>query len=316
MKKLGLLSISAVMIAALPVSIASAGSLTFTTGRDKSTYYEFGSVLGEQVSDTTDTTVTAITSEGSQANMEALAHGDAELALVQSDVMAYAYEDSNIFDSDTVENFSTVANVYTEPVQIVTCNSDIKTIEDLKGKHVSIGAPGSAVYFNAMDILGVYGLTEEDITPAYDSFRDSVDSLQNGEIDAAFITTEAPTTAVASLGASRDIHLIGLDEDRIEALIEASPYYSKDTIAADVYGLDEDISTIAVGAIVIARNDVADEDVYNFVSAVFENADTITGAHTRGAQLELELAASVTAVPYHPGAATYFEEKGLTVATE
>lgn len=316
MKKLALLSATALMIAALPASVAFAGDLTFTTGGDQGTYYGFGSVLAGQVSGATDTTVTAITSGGSQANIEALEYGDAQLAFVQSDVMAYAYEGTNIFDGAAVTNFSTVANLYMEQVQIITCNPDIKSVEDLKGKNVSIGAPGSGVYFNAMDILGVYGMTEDDITPTYESFGDSADSLQDGKIDAAFITAGAPTTAVTSLGTSKDVYLVGLDDDHIEALLEECPYYSKNTIAADVYGLDEDVNTVAVGAVVIAENDVAEEDVYNFVSTIFENIDTITDAHAKGAELDLEFAASVTAVPYHPGAAKYFEEKGLTVATE
>ncbi len=299
-----------------PVSIASASDLTFTTGGDQGTYYGFGSVLAGQVSGATDTTVTAITSGGSQANIEALEYGDAELAFVQSDVMAYAYEGTNIFDGAAVQEFSTVANLYMEQVQIVTCNPDIKSVEDLKGKNVSIGAPGSGVFFNAMDILGAYGMTEEDITPTYESFGDSADSLQDGKIDAAFITAGAPTTAVTSLGTSKDVYLVSLDDEHIDTLLETCPYYTKNTIAADVYGLDADVNTVAVGAVVIARNDVSEDDVYNFVSTVFENVDTITEAHAKGAELDLEFAASVTAVPYHPGAAKYFEEKGLTVATE
>ena len=78
----------------------------------------------------------------------------------------------------------------------------------------------------------------------------------------------------------------------------------------------EDATTVAVGAVVIARDDVSEDDVYNFVSAIFENVDTITSAHAKGAELDLDFAASVTAVPYHPGAAKYFGEKGLEVSTK
>ena len=258
MKKIALLSMTVMMMAALPASMASASDLTFTTGGDQGTYYGFGSVLAGQVSGATDTTVTAITSGGSQANIEALQYGDAQLGFVQSDVMAYAYEGTNLFDGEAVQDFSTVADLYMEQVQIVTCNPDIKSVEDLKGKNVSIGAPGSGVYFNAMDILGVYGLTEDDITPTYESFGDSADSLQDGKIDAAFITAGAPTTAVTSLATSKDVYLVGLDDEHIDALLEECPYYSKNVISADTYGLDADVSTVAVGAVVIARDDVAE----------------------------------------------------------
>jgi TRAP transporter TAXI family solute receptor len=315
MKKLALASVAAAMMLTMSAT-AMAEELTFTTGGDQGTYYGFGSVLAGQVSGATDTTVVAITSGGSQANVEALEFGDAQLGFVQSDVMSYAFQGTNIFEGYAVDTFSTVAALYMEQVQIVTCDPEIKTVADLAGKNVSIGAPGSGVYFNAIDILGAYDLTEEDITPTYESFGDSVDSLQDGKIDAAFITAGAPTTAVTSLATSKDIFLVALDDEHVAKLIETCPYYSENVIAADTYGLEEDVTTVAVGAVVIAHDDVAEEDVYNFVSTVYENIETITAAHAKGAELDLEFAASVTDVPYHAGAAKYFEEKGFEVPTK
>lgn len=316
MKKLAMASLVAMMAVAVPATVVCADELKFTTGGDQGTYYGFGSVLAGQVSGATDTTVTAITSGGSQANIDALDFGDAELAFVQSDVMSYAYEGTNIFEGYAVDTFSTVAALYMEQVQIVTCNPEIKSVADLAGKNVSIGAPGSGVYFNAMDILGAYGLTEEDIVPTYESFGDSAESLQDGKIDAAFITAGAPTTAVTSLGTSKDIYLVPIDEEHLATLLETCPYYSENVIAADVYGLEEDVTTVAVGAVVIASDEVSEDDVYNFVSTVFENVEEITAAHAKGAELDLEYATSVTDVPYHAGAAKYFAEKGIEVPTK
>lgn len=316
MKKMTLVALAAMMAATIPAAVVCADELKFTTGGDQGTYYGFGSVLAGQVSGATDTTVTAITSGGSQANIDALDFGDAELAFVQSDVMSYAYEGTNIFDGYAVDTFSTVAALYMEQVQIVTCNPEIKSVADLAGKNVSIGAPGSGVYFNAIDILGAYGLTEEDIVPTYESFGDSADSLQDGKIDAAFITAGAPTTAVTSLGTSKDIYLVPIDAEHMATLLETCPYYSENVIAADVYGLAEDVTTVAVGAVVIASDDVSEDDVYNFVSTVFENVEEITAAHAKGAELDLEYATSVTDVPYHAGAAKYFAEKGIEVPTK
>ncbi len=300
-----------------PAAPAASGSeLKFTTGGDQGTYYGFGSVLAGQISGATATKVTAITSGGSKANIEAMEMGDAQLGFVQSDVMAYAYEGTNLFDGAPVEGFSTVAALYMEQVQIVTCNPDIKTVADLAGKNVSIGAPGSGVYFNAIDILGAYGLTEDDINPTYEDFGNSAESLQDGKIDAAFVVAGAPTTAVTSLATSKDVYLVSLDDEHINTLIASSPYYTKNVIAADTYGMAEDATTVAVGAVVIARDDVSEDDVYNFVSTIFENVDTITTAHAKGAELNLEFAGSVTAVPYHPGAAKYFAEKNIEVPTK
>ena len=307
--------------AAAPVATNKGGmeggtSLNFTTGGDQGTYYGFGGVLAGKVGESTSTTVTAITSGGSQANIEAMEAGDAQLGFVQSDVMAYAYNGTNLFDGSKIDTFSTVADLYMEQVQIVTLDANIKSVADLKGKNVSIGAAGSGVYYNAIDVLGAYGLTENDIKPTFQSFGDSTEALQDGKIDAAFVVAGAPTTAVTSLAATKPVYLVSLDDEHIDALIAESPYYSKNIISKDAYGTPEDVTTVAVCAVVIARDDVSEADVYNFLYGIFENLDAITAAHAKGAELNLEFAASVTAVPYHPGAAKYFAEKGITVPTK
>jgi len=291
--------------------------LKFTTGGSQGTYYGFGSVLAGQITSSTDSTITAVEGAGSQANIELLDSGDMDVAFVQSDVMAYAYEGTNLFaDFGKIDCFSTIASLYMEQVQIVTCDPAIKTVADLEGKSVSIGASGSGVYFNAIDVLGAYGLTEEDINPTYQSFGDSAEALQDGKIDAAFVVAGAPTTAITSLAASKPVYLVSLDDEHIDALLEASPYYSKNVISADVYGLEEDCTTVAVGAVVIANDTVSEQDAYNIVSGIFENVETITNSHAKGAELDLDFAASVTSVPYHPGAAKYFAEKNIEVPTK
>ena len=313
MKKMIALLLAALMVFALCACGSSAKEYSFTTGGDQGTYYGFGGVLAQKVSEKTATKVTAITSGGSKANIEALQKNDAQFGFVQSDVMAYAFAGDRLFDA-AVDNFSTVAALYMEQVQIVTLNPDIKTVADLKGKSVSIGAAGSGVYFNAIDVLGVYGLSEDDIKPTYQSFGDSTEALQDGQIDAAFVVAGAPTTAVTSLAATRDVYLVSLDDEHIDALLASSPYYSKYVIPAATYGMPEDATTVAVGAVVIARDDVPTDDVYNFVSTVFENADNL--AHDKAKELDLDFATSVTSVPYHAGAAKYLAEKGFEVPTK
>lgn len=287
--------------------------LIFSTGGAQGTYYGFGGVLAGKVGETTSTQVTAITSGGSKANIEAMDDDDAQLGFVQTDVGAYAYKGMRLFE-EKIDNFSTVANLYMEQVQIVTLNPKIKTVADLKGKVVSVGAAGSGVYFNAVDVLKAYGLDiEKDIQPTYQSFGDSVEALQDGKIDAGFIVAGAPTTAITSLSATKKVYLVSFDDDHILKLIAESPYYSKNVIAKDVYGTDEDVTTVAVGAVVIARDDVREADVYNFLYGIFENKDAIAAAHAKGNDLDLNFAVSYTAVPYHPGAIKYFAEKGLNV---
>ena len=291
--------------------------LTFTTGGEAGTYYGFGSVLAQKVSEVTRSNVTAITSGGSAANIDALDMGDAQLGFSQSDVLAYAYEGTRTFEElGAVQSFSIVAPLYMEQVQIVTLNPDIKTVADLAGKAVSIGAAGSGVYFNAIDLLGAYGLTEDDIKPTYQSFGDSVEALQDGQIDAAFVVAGAPTTAVTSLSATNQVYLVSLDDEHIDALLDSSPYYAKAVIPAETYGMPEDAVTVAIGAVVLASNDVADVDVYNFLCGVFENLEDLAKVHDKANELSLEFATSLVGVPYHPGAVQYFADKGFEVPAE
>ena len=298
-------------------SSAKKEALTFTTGGEAGTYYAFGSVLAQYVSNNSNLSVTAITGNGSKANIEDLDAGDVQLGFCQSDVMSYAYDGTNLFaETGAVGSFSVAAALYMEQVQIVTMNPDIKTVADLKGKIVSIGAQGSGVYFNAIDVLGAYGMTEADITPVYQSFGDSAESLKDKKIDAAFIVAGAPTTAIVDLSTSAQVYLVSIDDEHMDKLLASSPYYSADTIAADVYGTPEDVQTVAVAAVVLVRDDVSDDDVYTFVSTIFDNIDAISEQHGKGAELSLEFASSMTSVPYHPGAAKYFAEKGFEVATK
>lgn len=209
-------------------------TLRFVTGGESGTYYAFGSVIAQHASNNAGVKVVGLSGNGSQGNVQELVDGTADFAFCQSDVMAYAYNGTNLFKSK-MEGFSTVAALYMEQVQIVTTNPDIKTVADLAGKSVSIGAPGSGVYFNAIDVLGTYGLSENDIKPTYQSFGDSADALKNGQIDAAFIVAGAPTTAVTDLATTKDTYLVSLDDEHVAKLLETSDYYTKTVIAKDVY---------------------------------------------------------------------------------
>ena len=312
MKKIISTLLALVLVLSLTACGSSSANLRFVTGGESGTYYGFGSVIAQHATNNAGVKVTGLVGNGSQSNINELKEGNAELAFCQSDVMAYAYNGTNLFDTP-ITCFSTVAALYTEQVQIVTLNADIKTVADLKGKKVSIGAAGSGVYFNAIDVLGVYGLTENDIEPTYQSFGDSADALKDGKIDAAFMVAGAPTTAVVDLSTTKQVYLVSLDDEHVNKLLEASPYYAKAVISADTYNMPSDVTTVAVGAVILANNDVSEDAVYAFVKDIFENAASLTDSHAKYAEVNLEYGASIKSVPYHPGAAKYFAEKGFKV---
>jgi len=299
----------------LLLSGSALAELTFTTGGTSGTYYAYGNVLAQYLTTNTDVAVTAIAGNGSAANIDLLDLGDAQLGFVQNDVANYAYNGIRFaqYEGMPVDTFTALAALYAETVQVVTCNPEIKTVADLKGKNVSIGSAGSGVYFNALDFLAGYGMTEADIVPQYLSFGDSAEALKDGKIDAAFVVAGAPTPAVTDLCTTKGAYLISLDDEAIAKMQAINPSYAKAVIPGGTYeGIDEDIATVAIKATIIANGEVSEEDAYTIVSAIFENAAAITEAHAKGAELDLAYA-SECGLPYHPGAAKYFAEKGITV---
>jgi uncharacterized protein len=295
--------------------LGDGSNLTFVTGGESGTYYAVGGVIANDVTNNCNLSVTAVAGNGSQANVVELEDGTAQLAFCQSDVMSYAYDGTNIFkDTGAINCFSTVAALYDETVQIVTCDPDIKTVADLKGKTVSVGAAGSGVYFNAIDVLGAYGLSLDDINPSYQSFKDSADSLTNGQIDAAFIVAGAPTSAIVELSTTKQAYLVSIEDAQVDELLKSSPYYSKSVIPAGTYnGIDEDITTVSVQAVIIAANTVSEDAIYAFLSEMYGNIDALSDAHAKFEEMSIEKGASITSVPYHPGAVKYFAEQGITV---
>ena len=312
-----------VLALTMALSLAACGSggsakMTMGTGGTSGTYYAFGGVLGQYIKNNAGIDVTVVSTDGSKANIESIDSGDYQLGTVQSDVMAYAWAGSRSFEANgKIDSFRVVAGLYAEAVQLVTMNPEIKSVADLKGKSVSIGAPGSGVYFNAMDVLAAAGLTENDIKAQYQSFADSTDALKDGKIDAAFIVAGAPTAAITELCTANSAYLVPIDGDIAAKLMADCAFYTSYVIPAGTYaGQTEDVTTVTVKATLIVAASASEDDVYNLTKAIFDNVDAIAAENGKGKELSIENATSGMAAPFHAGAAKYFAEKGVTVPTE
>ncbi|MBQ1423557.1 MAG: TAXI family TRAP transporter solute-binding subunit [Lachnospiraceae bacterium] len=297
---------------------ASLGKMTMGTGGTAGTYYAFGGVLGQYMKNKGGVDVTVVSTDGSKANIQGIDAGDYQLGTVQSDVMAYAWEGSKSFEEDgAIDTFRVIGGLYAETVQLVTMDPNIKSVADLKGKSVSIGAPGSGVYFNAIDVLSAAGLSEDDIKPQYLSFADSAEGLKDGKIDAGFIVAGAPTPAITELTTTNDAYLVPIDGEIGEKVLASCPYYTALAIPAGTYkGQDEDVMTVTVKATMIISADATEEQAYAVTAAIFDNIDDITAEHAKGAELSIENATSGMTAPFHAGAAKYFKEKGVDVETK
>ncbi|SEQ13233.1 TAXI family TRAP transporter solute-binding subunit [Piscibacillus halophilus] len=285
--------------------------VTLLTGGEAGTYFPLGVAMADVITaNVDDVTVNGLSSGASVVNINEVSSGEAEMALVQNDTAFYALEGSKMFE-EVVDGYSGVFTIYPETIQIVTtADSGIETVEDLEGKRVAVGDVGSGTEANAEQILGVHDITFDDISAEHMGFGDASTNLQDGNIDAAFVTSGTPTASIQELSASTDIRLVNINDDKIDALMDEYPYYSKVELGSDEYeNFDSTATTVAVQAMLIARDDLPEDQVYEMVKAIFENKGDIEEAHERGKELTVDTAQDGMSIDLHPGAEKYLNEQ-------
>ncbi len=300
---------------AAPAAVSA--DLTVGTGGESGTYYLYTGMVAQVVAEKTDVKMTVVATGGSKDNLVSMDAGMYDLATVQSDVMTYAYNGTNSFaESGALPNFRVLAALYPETVQMVTTNPDIKTVEDMRGKKVCVGDVGSGTYFNTLDVLAAYDMTIDDIVPVYQSFGASTESLIDGKIDVAFTVAGAPTPSITQLAESKDIYVIPIDDAHMEKILADCPWYAKIVLPADTYkGMTGEAATITVKATLVCTADTPDDVAYTIVKTIFDKKGAITALHEKGSYLDFAFATDGIAVPYAKGAARFFAENGVTVAT-
>ena len=278
-------------------------------------YYALGGVLANVLTESVNNLeITATTSGASAANARSLNNGEAELAILQNDVLGYAYEGIDSMAEDgAMPKLRAIAGMYPEVIQLVALkSSNINTIADLKGKKVCVGDAGSGSEVNAKQILEAAGLSYDDFDVQYLSFSDASTAMQNGTVDAAFATSALPNTAIVELANTTEIVVVPIDGATADALIEAHPFYARTTIGADVYDAQE-AESVAIIATLACTEDLDEEVVYQITKAMFEQKDALAASHARGNDLDINKVADGITIPFHPGAIRYYQEQGITV---
>jgi TRAP transporter TAXI family solute receptor len=309
------LFLSMVMLAILAMGVYARGGtqqIRMATGGNTGTYYAYGSAVGQILTEKTKFPITIQSTGASKANIQLIAAGEVELAIVQNDVMDYAYQGTELFNGEQTTAFSAMAGLYAEVCQIIANPaSGIRTVADLRGKNVSVGDAGSGVEFNARQILEAYGISFNDIGKQNLSFGASADALRDNKIDAFFCTAGAPTTAVVDLAIGKDIILLEIDDDHMAQLIQKYPFYTRFPVPAGSYrGVTQDVKTVAVKATFIVSKTLSDDVVYQLTKTLFESRDEIISAHAKGTELSPAYGVGGISIPFHPGAAKYFKEIG------
>ena len=288
------------------------GFMSVATGGTGGTYYPLGGALSNILNNAgVDYTATAQATGASKENVELVTREDAEIAFIQNDVAYYAVNGTDTFEGEEKPSLRGLCCLYPEIVQIVASDdSGIKTIDDLKGKRVAVGSPGSGVEVNVKQILDIHGITYDDLGKVdFLSFSEAADQIKSGQIDATFLTAAIPSSAITELATTHDVHLVPIAEDKAEALIAKYPFYVNLHITPSEYkGQDEELSVVAVQSMLAVDERMADEDAYNIVKLLFENLDTMKESHARGGDIALDKALDGMSIEVHPGAQKYFDE--------
>lgn len=305
---------------AVVASVALAQSPAFFrigTGGTAGTYYPVGGMLANAISEPPGLVVTAVASNGSVANVNAITSGAAESGFSQADVAFWAYTGTGVFSGkDKVADLRSIANLYPESVHVVVRKSlGAKSIADLKGKKVSIDEPGSGTLINAMAILGAYGITEKDITPEYLKPNQAAEKMKDGAVDAFFFTGGFPAAAISELASTGSgIDILPIDGPGAEKLVKEFPFFSADNIPAGTYKDVGAAKTLAVGAHWVTSAKVPDEVVYKITKGLWSDKTraVLDAGHAKGKAIRKETALNgLLGVPLHPGAAKFYKEAGL-----
>jgi len=284
------------------------------TGGTSGTYYPFGGAIANIWNTKIENmNVTAQATGASAENLRLINKGEAEYAIVQNDVMDYAYNGTDLFAGEKLTNLATIGTLYPEVVQIaVSANSGIESVADLKGKRISVGDAGSGVEFNAKQILEGYGLTFDDIKKNNLSFKESAEGIQNGTLDGCFITAGVPNSALQELAFTAGLKLIPVEGEAASKIMGKYNYYTLTTIPAGTYkGTDDYTSALAIKATLAVSSKLDTDTVYEMTKALFTNLPELAAAHAKGKEVTGENAVKGVSVPFHPGAVKYFKEAGL-----
>lgn len=285
--------------------------VSIATGNVGGAYYSMGSALAEILNkEVPGINASAQTTSASGLNANLLAKGEVELAFMQNDMAYYAVNGMAMFGGKQINNIQGIFPLYAEAVQIVALErSGIKSIEQLKGRRVAVGSPGSGTEFNAKKMLEAYGLSFDDIVAQHIPFNEAMGNLLDGRTDVIFTTAGHPVSFIKTLADKEQINILSLDYLQLEKFLKEYPFFVKIKIPKDTYkGQQEDVNTIAVMAVLVANDKIDDEMGYKIAKSVYNNLDKLIDGHQMSKFAGNEKVAQVMSIPLNAGAAKFFSE--------
>src|SRR5438874_8612161 len=308
--------IGAAAVAAVALSTPAVQAQQFInvlTGGTSGVYYPLGVAIGKIYSDKIANVKTQVqATKASVENLVLLQQGRGELAFALGDSLKAAWEgDEEAGFKTKLDKLRTIGAIYPNYIQIVaTADSGIKTLADLKGKSLSVGAPKSGTELNSRAILGAAGLSYKDIGKVeYLPFAESVDLMKNRQLNATLQSAGLGVASLKDLSTSAEITVVSVPKEVVDKI---GPPFVSVMIPAHTYtGQDKDVPTAAVINYLVSSSAVSDDLVYEMSKLIFESLPELANAHSAGKEIKLETAAMGSPVPLHPGAIRYYKEKGV-----
>lgn len=296
-------------------STEKAKRLRFGVAGEGGIYREFGERFAALENETDNGQVELKATAGSAANLRLLTGEYLQLAIAQADLVQDAYDQTGIFaDEEEDRGFGAVAALYTETCQVVVrADSDIRSIEDLHGRTVSIGAEESGSEQNALQILSAYGLNDKMVSMVNLNYEDAAAQLKAGRVDAIFMTVGAPSPVLTALADECGIRLLKVDGAAAQRLMSAYSAYNTVTLPAGTYpGQTEEVQTVGVKAVLLASNALPAKQVQQLTQLLFSSREGLE--EQLGIPLDPEEnAVEGVGIPFHAGAAAYYKAAGITV---
>lgn len=314
MKKiLGLILAGALIFSAITSYAADAKRLTLATGGTSGVYFPLGGAIGNVLGNKSDGkfSVTAQATGASGENMRLVEGGDVDFAIVQNDVADAAFNGTAPFKSK-LGDVRAIGRLYPEYLHVVASkDSGIKSLEDFKGKKISVGARGSGNEVNCRQIFDFYGLDYKNLDPIFLPYGETADQFKDRQLDGFIFTIGTPNPAIQDITTTQDVVFVPLEGGKVDEVIAKFPFLVKDAIPAKTYkGQENDVPTLSVQAILVANKDMPDDVAYELTKTLYENTEAIAKAHNKGSEITLEKAADGVTIPFHPGAEKYLREKG------
>ncbi len=306
------------VVAAAPTKAEETKFITIGTAGQTGIYYVVGQSICKffnRNSATHGYRCTAPATGGSIANLNGIAAGDLDLATVQSDWQYHALKGTSTFaDSGPNEKLRSVFSAHPDVVTVVArADSGIETLDDLRDKKVNIGNPGSGSRATAEVLLDTIGIKVEDLALASElKSAEQSQALCDNKIDAMIFSAGHPVGNIKEATVACDTVFLQLSGEKIDAMVEKTPYYAKATIPAGMYkGQPDTIHTYGPLATLVTSSDTDEEAVYQVVKAIFDNFDRFKDLHPAFNHLvESSMVANGNLAPLHPGALRYYKERG------